>query len=449
MDFEISFDTEGNLYVMGGWVRNLTGSVKFLVGPENPQAGSLAPAGIVTAEASARPMFIGGSGRNLVMSGFPDADLNGAWRAGSAGVWERGEFRVQSDGSGGWEIVDGTDTLATLASGPVGDYASTTYGATLLGSAFTATAEDEWNAPGATRQCLVLISAGRGVGGVYQAVDADTYQAVADSDWKIEIASDGTAELKDGATVVATRAIGNATDPAGVFVSVAGSELAPGFSDAGDFEVPDTGNPFGILTISYVWTGAPDLDTTTNFLGEQVGYPGPYTTTYLTHTGDATTSGGHETVTIDLAQAFEDGLLAEDAEIYLAADWYPPAGGSGPAVVTVTYSVGDLEIDLDILPARLTPSATRVAALRVGADGSVVPHFAPWTATVSAERVPVPEGVVFLTVTESAGTLASVAGPFFAAELPTPGTGEVHFLLGSSDGLGTVKQEHLGPVVWR
>src|SRR5206468_1724264 len=79
-----------------------------------------------------------------------------------------------------------------------------------------------------------------------------------------------------------------------------------------------------------------DLDTGTTFLGQQVGYAcGDHP--YMTFSGDDTSAGGRETATMNLGQAFRDGKWSGTVTVNAVAGWYIPAGGSGPATLTVEF----------------------------------------------------------------------------------------------------------------
>jgi hypothetical protein len=94
------------------------------------------------------------------------------------------------------------------------------------------------------------------------------------------------------------------------------------------------------VSINYSWpSGQKDLDTGTTFLGTTVGYSYPDNTLadYMTWSLD-NTQDGPEFVRINLDKAIEDEILDPDSPVTidLAAGWYSPAGGSGPATVTAT-----------------------------------------------------------------------------------------------------------------
>ncbi|HEY8667451.1 MAG TPA: CARDB domain-containing protein, partial [Tepidisphaeraceae bacterium] len=93
------------------------------------------------------------------------------------------------------------------------------------------------------------------------------------------------------------------------------------------------------LFIQYSWSQTEkDLDSITTFLGDQVGFAAPEAQfNYMTWSGDNTSTGGTETVTIDLAAAFRDGKITagQTVPVDLRAGWYQPSGGTGPAVLTV------------------------------------------------------------------------------------------------------------------
>ncbi|MBB5353166.1 hypothetical protein HNR46_003420 [Haloferula luteola] len=87
-----------------------------------------------------------------------------------------------------------------------------------------------------------------------------------------------------------------------------------------------------VLKILYTWPSSQrDLDTTTTFLGESVGYASASSSEYLIWTGDDTGSGGLEQVTCLISQAAEDAVLPSSFVVSAKAGWYEPAGGSGPA----------------------------------------------------------------------------------------------------------------------
>jgi hypothetical protein len=87
-----------------------------------------------------------------------------------------------------------------------------------------------------------------------------------------------------------------------------------------------------VLKILYTWPAdQSDLDTSTTFLGESVGYACGSSSDYLDWTGDDTGTGGLEQVTCLISQAAEDQVLPANFDITAKAGWYAPAGGSGQA----------------------------------------------------------------------------------------------------------------------
>ena len=157
-----------------------------------------------------------------------------------------------------------------------------------------------------------------------------------------------------------------------------GSEKSSGSSE----------NPFGILTIYYSWREQPDLDTGTSFLGRTVGYghSGRFEVVpYMSFTGDDVEVGGYERVDINLGDAWAAGAIDGVANIYLAADWYPnadddpetlpnPNPGSGPASVSVTYSLANGPVqEKTIFPGTgVTPAVTAVGDVVVSDNGTFV-----------------------------------------------------------------------------
>jgi hypothetical protein len=420
--FQTSYDECGNITVRSGWVIE-KGGLSIRVGPEGLPLSGREIDGLQThAGESDGEIYLGGSGRNLMITGMPSAEYNGAWRHGYPGKWSNGELTLVQVPGGATTITDGTDDLAVKASGgPVGSLASTAYGAGVLGSAFTAVVTAEWTAPGTIPKASLASVATGPLAGDFTAVDAANYVSDLDPLLTITIAEDGEAHLIYDGVVIAIREDGPNNNPFGEYESTEdGLEWNPTIPDDDDGPAVEV-NPFGILTLVYSWPATPDLDTTTRLLDEHVGYPGPYSSTYMTHSGDNTSPSGSETVVIDLVTAWDDGVLGDIADITCMADWFP-SGSSGPATL---------------------------AALRVNADGTITQHFAPWTAEVTRIPVPPPAGTVYLKEIEVAGNLASVDLPKFAAAKPADTTNNFHIPLAVSDGAGAVETLWTGMILRR
>lgn len=87
--------------------------------------------------------------------------------------------------------------------------------------------------------------------------------------------------------------------------------------------------------VHYDWpNNVADLDTNTTFLGNSVGYD-LSGGSYLNWSGDDRSDGGSETTTVDIYQAWLDGQFSYSTFVDVGADWFSPAGGSGPAYVTI------------------------------------------------------------------------------------------------------------------
>jgi hypothetical protein len=365
-------------------------------------------------------------------------------------------FTLEVTGASAATISDGVDVVAELTSGgdaPGGSYVATTYGETTYngGAAFTLTGEKETGWPGTPNNLDVVISGGTAVGGSYTTTDGVIFVSDVDADWTITLNADGSAEMAYDGTVVALRASGPIDDPCGIYESTtAGEFLNPEFPELEEGE-PLEANPFGTLTLEFTWSGEPDLDIGVTFLGETFGFGHSGVSPYVTWSGDNTTTGGPETVVIDLALAWDEGAISTFADVLGAADWYPPAGGSGPASLSVTYDLPGAPgtpVTHTLHPGSVTPATTPAIALRILADGSVAAVGADWTATVSAIRGVPREGVVYITITETAGAVSAVSGPHFATALPTSTGGVVYFPIATSNGTGGLKQLHNGALVW-
>lgn len=470
--FQAVFDARGDLYVFDGFLIDKATGGHFMIGQgtavgANMLTGQIANTG---GELAAFPnaqaaTFLGGSGRNLILAGLPAADSSpdGLYRAGKVGVWGMKIFTVEVTGPSAATLHDGTAVVAELTTGgtaPVGGFASTTHGADTYNAStpFTLTAVGETGWPGAAFDIDVGVGAGSVQGGRYEpTTDAGHYASVIDPDWTFTVNTDGSVDWKYDGTTIATRDAGPADDPCGLYLSTAGGEfLNPDFAEEDDGEPAGT-NPFGVLELIFSWPATPDLDIGVRFLGLTAGYgyfdpsTGGPVGDYMVWSGDDTGPAGSETVTINLGAAWDDGLISTFAEVLALVDWFPDAGGSGPASLQVTYTPpggSPAVTNYDLHPGRTTPATTPTIGLRIGEDESVTVVGSAWRATVKAYRRAPAEGVAYVMVTEISGEVDSVAGPFFAAVIPTPSGDDKFFPLAVSDGAGGLKQIHSGPLVW-
>lgn len=464
----VQFDARGDLYANEGFVIDKGNGQHFLLGKglsaagANILAGQLADSAGQLAEFpnAEAGTFLGGSGRNLLITGLATADPSpdGLFRAWKPGFWQRDIFTVEVTGSSAATISDGTDVIAELTTGgtaPAGSYVATEYGRDTYngGTTFTLVAAGEAGWPGAVFDIDVGVGQSSAQGGRYEATtDCWHYASTINPDWIITLNGDGSADWKYDGTTIAQRASGGPVDdPCGLYQSVeAGEFLNPDFNEDDD-AVPGETNPFGTLLLEFSWPGDKlDLDIGVTFAGETVGFSYGSSSTWMTWSSD-NTSTGPETVEIDLAQAWNDGVIAGFANVLAKADWYPPAGGSGPATLTVTYTppIGSpMVTSYPLHPGVATPAVTEAVGLRIGADASIAQVGGPWSAIVKAYRRAPAAGVVYVKITEGGGLVSAVDGHFFAAELPTATGADKYFPIAISDGTGALKQIHSGPLVW-
>lgn len=456
--FQTFYSKQGDVLVADGVVIQPRTGARIAVGGGVDLTGEavlLGARSLTAAVSTAATTAVGGSGRNLFSTGL--AAVAGMFSPTRPDTFVLGDFTLLKTGPSAATIKDATDTvvaeLTTGGTAPVGSYVGTTYGRDTYnsGAAFTLVLVAEEGAPGAIPDVLVTISAGTAMGGVYTATDAANYVSAADSNWTLFLAADGSAELRYMGAAVAIRPDGVGHDPEGRFEAVSGAYFynpLPASED--DAPGVATVNPFGILTIIYTWPATPDLDTTTRFLADEVGFPldGSETAaTYTTWSGDDQGPSGSETVIIDLAQAWEDGQISTVAEVLCHADWYPGASGMGLATLDVSYTIGSFAASLTISPGNVTPAASRVASLRIDAAGAVTNLTGPWRAHVTIiGRLP-RVGFAYVKLTETAGVLTAAAGPFFATALPTPSGSDYFLPLAYCDGL-KVQQYVSGAVTW-
>lgn len=452
-DFRAFFDSQGDLQISAGTVIVPRSGVRFEVGNAGQIFGDRTNQGVDELKAvqdSPRGQFVGGSGRNLIVAG-PEG-LAGFFQPREPGIYESGVFRLDATASPDASILDATDSIAVWDSGasaPLGSYVSTSYGESLFDGPFTVEITAEDGPSGPIPSALIQISAGTAQGGIYAPIDAVNYESVDDPNWTISIGSSGRAELRNNGEPVAVRPEGSRFNPAGRYeANEAGFALyVPEDATLEAGGRPPT-NPFGILTITYSWSGSPDLDTGTSFLGSTVGYGFSGSSAYMAWTGDNTATGS-ESVIIDLASAWDAEEIDTFADIVAMADWYPPAGGAGPATITVNYSVGDTETTATIYPGNTaTPASTIAASLRIEGSDVRILTGATWNAHVQRIPVPTRPGIAYIKLTETEGVLTAVEGPFFAQEIPENTAADFHFPLAESDGEGALRQIHEGPLSW-
>ena len=428
------------------------GGPQIRVGPIDLALGAAAVDGDIATPESFGEIYLGGSGRNLRISGFPNAIYDGVWQHGYPGKWLFSKLSLWQVASGAATISDGLSVVAARPSGGTpGTLTSTPYGESLLGSApFTLAVAAEWAAPGVIPRVSLQTSASGMMAMDFTPTDAANYVSDQDPLFTIHIDEDGTARYRFDGAEIATREDGPNDNPAGEYLStLAGKYWNPATPPVDETDPPETNN-FGVLTLVYSWPATPDLDTTTEFLGRAVGYPGPYLVPYMTHSGDNTSPSGSETVVIDLATAWNDGAISDVADITCKADWYP-AASSGMATLSVSYTAGVFPpSSLIIRPGNIRPgSKTVVARLHIKHDGTITRYYEPWTATVTRKRVPPPAGVVYLTEVQTAGLLTSIAGPVFQPTRPPDTANEFHIPLATSDGLGVLETIWTGPLLRR
>jgi hypothetical protein len=139
-----------------------------------------------------------------------------------------------------------------------------------------------------------------------------------------------------------------------------------------------------ILKITYDWSesSSSDLDTGTTFIGYKVGWPPPPSSNacgtgnneYISWGGDNTSSSASEYVLIYFKKALDAGLWNTSTQVDLAAGWYSPANGSGPAKVIVEcYNVTDEDTKKEkvINPGSQNVCAsTNVGSITIYEDGS-------------------------------------------------------------------------------
>ena len=128
----------------------------------------------------------------------------------------------------------------------------------------------------------------------------------------------------------------------------------------------------GSLSVTYSWAATDwDLDTGTSVFGHKYGWRCGGSDAYVSWSGDNRSSAGSETVTINLTGSKAAGLWSGSFSVGLVAGWYIPAGGNGPATMTISYN--DETITYQISPGSQSNGAsTSVGTVTVSDAGSNV-----------------------------------------------------------------------------
>jgi hypothetical protein len=244
LGFQCSYDVNGDIVMADGVVVQPKTGVRIAVGSgvmSSTIAAGRVPQDFIAAMGSRGVTFLGGSGNNVISEGLVDGLSSGEKPVGffrpiSPGVWKLGAFVLEVTGPSAATISDATNVIAELTSGgtaPVGAFDSTTYGETTYNGSdpFTLTVTAE-GGTGGFPDARVEISAGSAIGGIYEAVDQWSYESVDDADWTIEVASDGTANLRYLTDVVATRSAGSPANPFGSYDATALGKADYNLTDA-------------------------------------------------------------------------------------------------------------------------------------------------------------------------------------------------------------------------
>lgn len=110
-----------------------------------------------------------------------------------------------------------------------------------------------------------------------------------------------------------------------------------------------------MLRVQYTWPlDQSDLDTSTIFLDASVGTFCSSSATYMTFSGDDTSTGGEEIVTIQLQQALADGAWSGSTKLEFRTGWYL-GNASGPATLRVLLEDKSGSVVGDVLEVAVSP----------------------------------------------------------------------------------------------
>ena len=236
--FSCSIDFLGNIFVAGGSVIDLkTSTTSFQLIGGNPTEVPF-DANNNRKACSPNAIFVGGGGGNMITSGTVSGTFApiGYFSRTGLQTWQDqfGNTITADDTANTAEITDSVDVIATLSSSfttaPYGTFTATTYGEDTYngGSAFTLTSEYE----GSQQATAAVVYATSGVevpSGNYSQLAYREWTSDDEPLWIITSADDGSAELTDSTSAVATRATGLADSPAGTYTGTAYGKVAYGF----------------------------------------------------------------------------------------------------------------------------------------------------------------------------------------------------------------------------
>ena len=119
-------------------------------------------------------------------------------------------------------------------------------------------------------------------------------------------------------------------------------------------------------------------------------------------------------------------------------------------VVVNSDGSADLKHSGTIMASRATGSSCESTGVYEANSAGMTAYNSgsPWRAFLQVIPAIVRAGFAYVTVTEIAGALTAVAGPYFATDLPADDSTTIHVPFAQSDGLGGLVQLHTGMLCW-
>jgi hypothetical protein len=281
--FAVALDSNGNLYMQEGTVIGLHGTtVYFQVGGTGIGVAMVDP-GLPFVQASeSAGGFYGGSGINVAADTSVLGTLvpDGFFKPVEPNVWTAGPFNMIFDpGTGGAEIADTSDIVATLPAAsstvaPYGTFTATTYGETTYNGSTPFDIETTYEGsvdPWPKRPVLLTCEGTTVQIGQYSRTGWQSWESDDDPDWTITIDGTGAALVNDGTDDVLERPAGalRLYDPTGNdWTATAYGETTYGSGDPFSAQTTET-RVFPIAGFLYV-TLALDVDD------EVTGVTGPF-----------------------------------------------------------------------------------------------------------------------------------------------------------------------------
>ena len=218
----------------------------------------------------------------------------------------------------------------------------------------------------------------------------------------------------------------------------------------------------GIFVLTKTGSSAANISDGTNTVANLTTGAAPIGNFVATSYGQTTYNGGSA---FTIAVASEEGapgtiptcVCNVTAGTAQAGNYAPSSAVSAASVIDSNWTIvvnsdgtADLKHAGTIMASRAGGSPYEIAGVYEANSAGMTAYNSgiPWRAFLQVIPAAPRAGFAYLTLTETAGVLTSVAGPFFATALPADSSTVFHVPVAQSDGLGGLVQLHTGLLIW-